>query len=66
MVKCTEKSHKSPNKVNSIFDDMDGLRKVPDNVPKQDLLDQFINQPLTNIPDPFETHKALGTTIMQC
>ena len=43
-----------PTKLIAFSDDMDGLRKVPDNVPNQDLLRQFINQPLTSVPDPFE------------
>ncbi len=35
-------------------DDMDGLRKVPDNVPNQALLTQHLGMPLSRIPDPFE------------
>ncbi|QFT77311.1 lysine--tRNA ligase [Erythrobacter sp. THAF29] len=35
-------------------DDMDGLRKVPDNVPNADLLEQHLHKPLSRIPDPFE------------
>ena len=35
-------------------DDMDGLRKVPDNVPNQALLTQHLDMPLSRIPDPFE------------
>src|SRR5476651_1247772 len=34
-------------------DDMDGLRKVPDNVPNRDLLTPHLGKPLTRIPDPF-------------
>ncbi len=34
-------------------DDMDGLRKVPDNVPNKDMLAQYIGKPLTSVPDPF-------------
>lgn len=34
-------------------DDMDGFRKVPDNVPNKDLLAQHLNKPLTAVPDPF-------------
>ena len=34
-------------------DDMDGLRKVPDNVPNKDMLAQHLGKPLTNVPDPF-------------
>ncbi len=35
-------------------DDMDGLRKVPDNVPNADMLSQHLGKPLSRIPDPFE------------
>jgi len=41
-------------------DDMDGLRKVPDNVPNQDLLRPHLGKPLTAIPDPFGTHDSFG------
>ena len=34
-------------------DDMDGLRKAPDNVPNQDMLKQHLGMPLTKVPDPF-------------
>ena len=34
-------------------DDMDGLRKVPGNVPNQDMLQAYLNMPLTRVPDPF-------------
>ena len=39
---------------------MDGLRKVPDNVPKQDMLAEYLGKPLTQIPDPFETHESFA------
>ncbi|WP_294307203.1 lysine--tRNA ligase [uncultured Sphingomonas sp.] len=35
-------------------DDMDGLRKVPDNVPNQEMLRVHLGKPLTRVPDPFE------------
>ena len=41
-------------------DDMDGLRKVPDNVPNQDILEKNLHKPLTSIPDPFETSTSFG------
>jgi lysyl-tRNA synthetase class 1 len=34
-------------------DDMDGLRKVPDNVPNKDMLKAYLDQPLSRVPDPF-------------
>src|ERR1700720_4597790 len=41
-------------------DDMDGLRKVPDNVPNKELLEKYLGQPLTRVPDPFGTHDSFG------
>jgi len=41
-------------------DDMDGLRKVPDNVPNKDLLSKHLGKPLTQVPDPFGTHPSFG------
>jgi lysyl-tRNA synthetase, class I len=34
-------------------DDMDGLRKVPDNIPNGEMLTAYLGRPLTDIPDPF-------------
>jgi lysyl-tRNA synthetase class 1 len=41
-------------------DDMDGLRKVPDNVPNRDMLADHLGKPLTRVPDPFGTHASFG------
>src|SRR6266851_3049916 len=41
-------------------DDMDGLRKVPDNVPNKEMLEQHLGRPLTRVPDPFGTHESFG------
>ena len=41
-------------------DDMDGLRKVPDNVPNKDMLAQDLGKPLTKVRDPFGTHPSFG------
>src|SRR6201993_4087294 len=41
-------------------DDMDGLRKVPDNVPNKELLEKHLGRPLTRVPDPFGTHESFG------
>jgi lysyl-tRNA synthetase class 1 len=41
-------------------DDMDGLRKVPDNVPNKELLEKHLGQPLTTVPDPFGTYASFG------
>ncbi len=41
-------------------DDMDGLRKVPDNVPNKELLQAALDKPLTNVPDPFGMHESFA------
>ena len=41
-----------PTRLICFSDDMDGLRKVPDNVPNQEMLQSYLNQPLTRVPDP--------------
>ncbi|RVT95120.1 lysine--tRNA ligase [Sphingomonas crocodyli] len=43
-----------PTRLIAFSDDMDGLRKVPDNVPNKELLAQHLGKPLTQVPDPFE------------
>src|SRR5262245_2051324 len=47
----TEGKHKT--RLVCFSDDMDGLRKVPDNVPNKDMLAAHLGKPLTSVPDPF-------------
>ena len=47
-------------KLVAFSDDMDGLRKVPDNVPNKKMLNEYIGKPLTSIPDPFEKFESFG------
>jgi len=49
-----------PTRLFCFSDDMDGLRKVPDNVPNQELLRQHLGEPLTRIPDPFGEYESFG------
>ena len=49
-----------PTRLFAFSDDMDGLRKVPDNVPNRELLARHLGQPLTSVPDPFGTHTSFG------
>ncbi|WP_295808681.1 lysine--tRNA ligase [uncultured Nitratireductor sp.] len=44
---------KVESKILCFSDDMDGLRKVPDNVPNKDMLRTHLGKPLTKVPDPF-------------
>jgi lysyl-tRNA synthetase class 1 len=39
---------------------MDGLRKVPDNIPNPEILEANLDKPLTSVPDPFGTHDSFG------
>ena len=49
-----------PTKLIVFSDDMDGLRKVPDNIPNPDEVAKHLDKPLTAIPDPFGTHESYG------
>ena len=49
-----------PAEIITFSDDMDGLRKVPDNVPKKELLEKNLHKPLTQVPDPFEKFNSFG------
>jgi lysyl-tRNA synthetase class 1 len=49
-----------PSRLIAFSDDMDGLRKVPDNVPDREALAAYLGQPLTRVPDPFGTHDSFG------
>ena len=49
-----------PKEIITFSDDMDGLRKIPDNVPNKDQLVQSLHKPLTNVPDPFGKFKSFG------
>lgn len=43
-----------------VSDDMDGFRKVPENLPHKEMLEQHLGKPLTAVPDPFGTHESYG------
>ncbi len=49
-----------PTRLICFSDDMDGLRKVPENLPNQDAIAANLGKPLTSIPDPFGTHASFG------
>lgn len=49
-----------PTKLVCVSDDLDGLRKVPDNVPNPAVLKQHLGQPLSRVPDPFGEHASFG------
>ncbi len=49
-----------PTRLIAMSDDMDGLRKVPDNVPNKEMMAANLGKPLTSIPDPFGTADSYG------
>ncbi|MCL1627333.1 lysine--tRNA ligase [Roseibaca sp. V10] len=49
-----------PTRMICFSDDMDGMRKVPDNVPDPAALATHLQKPLTAVPDPFGTHDSFG------
>ena len=46
---------KIPTRMICFSDDMDGMRKIPGNVPNQDMLAEHLNKPLTRVPNPFDS-----------
>ena len=52
--KCLKHLTDLPTEIITFSDDMDGLRKVPDNVPQKELLEKNLHKPLTQVPDPFQ------------
>ena len=49
-----------PTRLVCFSDDMDGLRKVPDNIPNRETMEPHLGKPLTEVPDPFGTHDSFG------
>jgi lysyl-tRNA synthetase class 1 len=49
-----------PTKLIVFSDDMDGLRKIPDNVPNRAMLEEDRDKPVTSVRDPFGEHESFG------
>lgn len=49
-----------PTKLICFSDDLDGMRKVPGNVPNPEMLQEHLQRPLTDVPDPFGTYDSFG------
>ena len=49
-----------PKEIITFSDDMDGLRKIPENIPNKDFLKNNLHKPLTDIPDPFKKFNSFG------
>ena len=60
MVNALSKLTDLPTEIITFSDDLDGLRKVPENVPQKDLLEKNLHKPLTQVPDPFNKFDSFG------
>ena len=60
MVNAIKQLTNLPTEIITYSDDMDGLRKVPDNIPNKKVLEENIHKPLTSIPDPFKKFNSYG------
>jgi lysyl-tRNA synthetase class 1 len=60
MVNAIKQLTDLPTEIITFSDDMDGFRKVPENVPNQELLNQNLHKPLTQVPDPFGKFTSFG------
>jgi lysyl-tRNA synthetase class 1 len=60
MVNAIKQLTDVPTEIITFSDDMDGLRKVPENVPNQELLNSNLHKPLTQVPDPFKKFNSFG------
>ena len=60
MVNAINQLSDLPTEIITFSDDMDGLRKIPDNIPNQSLLKDYLHKPLTKVPDPFKKFNSFG------
>ena len=60
MVNALKQLTELPTEIITFSDDLDGLRKVPHNVPQKELLEKNLHKPLTQVPDPFEKFSSFG------
>ena len=60
MINALNHIRKIETELITFSDDMDGLRKIPDNIPNAKILQDNLGRPLTNIPDPFKKYKSFG------
>jgi lysyl-tRNA synthetase, class I len=49
-----------PTRLICFSDDVDGMRKVPENVPNPEMLREHLQRPLTSVPDPFGQYDSFG------
>tara|TARA_B100001121_G_scaffold305365_1_gene322594 strand:- start:11383 stop:12945 length:1563 start_codon:yes stop_codon:yes gene_type:complete len=60
MINALNHIEKINHELITFSDDMDGLRKVPENIPNDEILKKNLGKPLTSIPDPFGKFKSFG------
>ena len=60
MINALRHIQKTPTELITFSDDMDGLRKVPENIPNEKVLKNNLGKPLTAIPDPFEKFQSFA------
>ena len=60
MVNAIKQLTDVPTEIITFSDDMDGLRKIPDNIPNKEILEKNLHKPLTSVPDPFNKYKSFG------
>ena len=60
MVNALKHLTEFPTEIITFSDDMDGLRKVPENIPQKEILEKNLHKPLTQVPDPFNKFKSFG------
>ena len=60
MVNAIKQITDIPTEIITFSDDMDGLRKVPENIPNKEILINNLHKPLTSVPDPFKKFSSFG------
>ncbi len=60
LVNALNKLTDLPKEIITFSDDMDGLRKVPENIPNKNILENNLHKPLTAVPDPFKKFNSFG------
>ena len=60
MVNAIKQIINIPTEIITFSDDMDGLRKIPENIPNKKILEENLHKPLTSVPDPFNKYPSFG------
>ncbi len=60
VIKAFKEISDIPVKLYVFSDDMDGLRKVPQNIPNSEIIEEHLEKPLSSIPDPFEEFESFS------